>query len=292
LGGWDQIFTERIGAGTPARQLTIDLNQHSYPVIDGDRVAWSASDGFHYQIFTQDVVHDLGATPLTGDFHDHGYPAVSGNRVAWVGSDGANYQIFTQRVGTDFSPTQLTSDANMHQFPKVYGDRVTWAGVSGGFMQVFTMNVGTDAGPLQLTTDPHPHDSPQISGTRVVWDGYDGSHYQIFRSKPVTTPSVVRTPSSAAPTFKRKKGVARVVLAATLRDTDGTLVGGARAYLQTSSNGKNHWKNAYKLATNTAGTASVTIKVKKAKRIYARWYVPAAAGYNSVTTKTQRIRVK
>jgi hypothetical protein len=98
--------------------------------------------------------------------------------------------------------------------------------------------------------------------------------------------SIVRTPSKAKPTYRRKKGKARFTLSAAVRGADGTLMSGVAATLQTSKNGKKGWKNSYKLATNEAGVASKSFTVKKKSTVYYRW----VAGDKK--TSVQRVIVK
>jgi hypothetical protein len=93
-------------------------------------------------------------------------------------------------------------------------------------------------------------------------------------------------------TAKRKKKVARYTLSAVVRDTDGTLVGGVRVYLQVSKNGKTKWKKAATLRTNAAGKVARQFKSKKKSKLYYRWYVPVSAGYNLAYSAKQRVVVK
>lgn len=176
--------------------------------------------------------------------------------------------------------------------PEVFGDRVVWQGHEGGFWQVFTQKIGVDALPVQLTNDQHGHGTPRLSGDRLVWTGSDGVDDQVFRAKLVTTPSVARSPKKWTVTVKRKKKVARYTLSAVVRDTDGTLVGGARVYLQVSKNGKTKWKKAATLRTNAAGKVAKQFKSRKKSKLYYRWYVPVGVGYNKVYSGRQRVIVK
>jgi len=125
-----------------------------------------------------------------------------------------------------------------------------------------------------------------------VWRGYDGTHYQIFRAKPVTTPSIARSPNKNTVTVRRRKHVARWTLSAKLRDKDGTLIAGVRVYLQTSKNGKSRWSNTYRLKTNTNGQVSKKFSTRKRGTRYYRWYVPASPGYNKVYSARQKVQVK
>ena len=124
-----------------------------------------------------------------------------------------------------------------------------------------------------------------------MWLGSDGANDQVFRAKLVTKPSIARSPSKSSLTYKRKKGVARYTLAATVRDKDGTRVEGKRVYLQTSRNGKT-WKNTYKLATSATGRVSKSFKSRTTGTRYYRWYVSASPEYVKAYTSKQRVRVK
>ena len=186
----------------------------------------------------------------------------------------------------------LTTGTSDHYVPQVSGDRVVWRGTDGAHFQIFTRKVGVDSSPVPLTTDAHDHDIPQVSGDRVVWLGSDGVHDQIFRAKLITTPTITRSPSASSVTFTRKKGVAHYPLSATLRDADGTLVGGALVYLQTSANGTTKWKNSYALSTNGAGVVSKAFSSHKTGTLYYRWSAPASSGYNAALTSKQRVQVK
>ena len=140
--------------------------------------------------------------------------------------------------------------------------------------------------------DAHDHAFPQISGNRIVWSGSEGTAYQIFRAKLVTTPRITSTPSGSTLTYTRKNGVAYHALSMTLRDTDGTLIGGARAYLQTSVNGTTGWMNSYAFVTNGGGRASKGLSWNKPRTLYYRWYVPASAEYNRAYSARQRVTVR
>jgi hypothetical protein len=249
---------------------------------------WCSSN----QIFTQKIGVDGSPVQVTNDANQCEVPQVSGDRVVWQDVVSANWQIFTQQIGVDSSPATLTSGAAPDESPEVSGDRVVWEGKVGANWQVFTQKIGVDGSPVQLTTDAHDHESPEVSGNRVVWFASNGTNDQIFRAKLITTPSIVRSPDTSSITVKREKGSAKYTLSATLRDTDGTLVCGARLYLETSMNGKTNWKNSYALKTNSAGVASKAFKSKKAGTVYYRWYAPASTGYRKVYSAKQKVHVE
>jgi hypothetical protein len=169
-----------------------------------------------------------------------------------------------------------------------------WYGSDGANWQIFTRKIGVDAATVHLTSAVYNQSYPQVSGDRVVWRGYNGTNWQIYRAKLLTTPIIARSPNKNFITAKRagKKRLARYTLAATMRDRDGTLAGGATIYLQTSKNGRTNWKMAYKLKTNAFGQVSKSFSTRKKGSLYFRWYTPAATGYNRAYGAKQRVQVK
>jgi len=251
---------------------------------------WLGWDGAHVQIFTRKLGVNTAPIKLTSG-NDHDLPQVSGDRVVWLGWDGAHWQIYTRKIGVNAAATKLTTDAHNHSFPQVSGNQVVWLGFDGHHDQVFTRNMGVDHAPIKLTSDAHGHDSVQVSGARVVWRANLGANWQIFYAKPLTTPTIVRSPNKNSITLQRKNGSAYYKLSATVRDTDHTLVAGKRAFLQTSKSGKT-WKNTYKLMTDVAGAVSQAFNVKAHSTMYFRWYCPASAGYRAAYSAKQNVVVK
>jgi len=218
---------------------------------------------------------------------------VSGDRVVWAGHDGASWQIFTRKLGADASPQQLTTDPHSHASPQVSGDRVVWYGNDGVQFQIFTRKIGVDASPVKLTDYPSHHGDPRVSGDRVVWYGERGTVIQIFRAKLITTPRVFRSPNRGTIAVRRKKHVARWTLSATFQDKDGTLVAGAKVYLQTSKNGKTKWtRTQYRLTTNGSGKVSKAFSSRTRKTVYYRWYFPEARGYTKAYSAKQKVVVR
>jgi hypothetical protein len=102
--------------------------------------------------------------------------------------------------------------------------------------------------------------------------------------------SVSRTPKASSLSYKRRRGVARFKLGATLSTSRGRL-GGATVWLQKSTNGRS-WKSVYKLRSNSSGNVSKRLSVKRRGVGYYRWYVPSAADRLAAYTAKQRVRVK
>jgi hypothetical protein len=108
---------------------------------------------------------------------------------------------------------------------------------------------------------------------------------------PTQLPLVIkRSPSGSSLTYKRRRGVARFTLGATLSDARGR-VGGAWVWLQKSSNGRK-WSNVVRLRSNSAGTVAKGLSAKKKGVTYYRWYAPATASDRAAATLKQRVRVK
>lgn len=103
-------------------------------------------------------------------------------------------------------------------------------------------------------------------------------------------PKIVRGPNGASLAYKRKKGVAKFTLSATLSDARGALVG-TTVWLQRSSNGKK-WSNLYKLKTNASGKAAKAFSVKKKGTTYYRWSAAATAFDRAGVTAKQKVVVK
>lgn len=102
--------------------------------------------------------------------------------------------------------------------------------------------------------------------------------------------NIVRSPGGSSLSYKRKRGVAKFTLSATLSDARGK-VRGQRVWLQKSTDGRS-WKTVTKVATNSVGKASVTLRFKKRQAVYYRWYAPQTVYNFSKTTSRQRVRIK
>jgi len=109
---------------------------------------------------------------------------------------------------------------------------------------------------------------------------------------PQMAPSVTRSPSSSAKTYKRKKGVARYSLYATLHLPAGLTPAGQRVYLQSSANGRTKWKTIYRLTTNRAGMVVRSFKAKKKGTVYYRWSVLPSSRTLAAVTNKQKIVIK
>jgi hypothetical protein len=105
-----------------------------------------------------------------------------------------------------------------------------------------------------------------------------------------TAIAITRSPSKSSATFKRKKGVAKFTLKATVSSA-GRPVVGTIVWLQTSSNGKK-WKNAYKLTSTSAGLVSKKLSVKKRSTAYYRWIAPESPIHLSGSSTKFRVIVK
>jgi hypothetical protein len=102
---------------------------------------------------------------------------------------------------------------------------------------------------------------------------------------------VVRSPSKSTLTFKRKRGVAKFTLRASVTTSSGRRVSSNWMWLQTSKNGGT-WQSAYKLKTNSLGSASKTIVAKKKSTKYYRWYSPRTLTHLAATTAKQKVVIK
>lgn len=293
VGSLDEIFTQKISVDAAPVRLTPDNTyNHDTAAVSGDRVTWwtgmyFVNNKLFSEVFTEVIGHPT--LQVTVDANNHSEASVSGNRLAWKVYDGANYEIYTQRIGVDAKPVLLTTDPQQLTAPKVSGDTVVWC--RGANYDVFAEKVGVDTHPVALTP-ACPYNAVSVSGNKVVWAGGSGSDDQVFLAKPLTTPSIARSPNKTTVVVKRKNKVAQYTLAATLHDTDGTTVNGVRVYLQTSNTGKTKWKNSYTLETNSAGTASKAFTSKKASTLYYRWYAPASTGFKAAYSGEQKVQVK
>ena len=101
--------------------------------------------------------------------------------------------------------------------------------------------------------------------------------------------SVTRSPSKSSVTYKRKSGVAKFTLAATVKDARGVRIASATAYLQSSANGKTGWHRIATIATNASGVASKAFKAKKRSTTYYRWVVPVTDARLGKTTSKQKV---
>jgi hypothetical protein len=102
--------------------------------------------------------------------------------------------------------------------------------------------------------------------------------------------TIKRSPSGSSLTYKRRRGVARFTLGATLSDARGR-VGGAWVWLQKSGNGRT-WTNVVRLRANSLGTVSRSLSARKKGTAYYRWYAPATASDRATVTSKQRVRIK
>jgi Leucine-rich repeat (LRR) protein len=103
------------------------------------------------------------------------------------------------------------------------------------------------------------------------------------------TPNLTRSPKSSSLSYKRKHGVAKFTLGATLRDGRG-YVGGARVYLQRLVGSK--WVTVYRGRSSASGRVAATIKAKTRGTRYYRWYAPVTALDTAVTTSKQKVRIR
>jgi archaellum component FlaF (FlaF/FlaG flagellin family) len=103
--------------------------------------------------------------------------------------------------------------------------------------------------------------------------------------------SVARQPGKSSVTYKRKKGVAKYTLSASVTGDFGRPIAAASVYLQSSKNGK-AWKTYARLTTNGAGVGTRSFRSKSRSTTYYRWYLPATETWVSATTSKQKVTVK
>jgi len=109
----------------------------------------------------------------------------------------------------------------------------------------------------------------------------------------VAAASIARSPSGANLSYRRRSGVARYTLKATLKGPAGYPMASQRLLLQSSTNGRTGWKTVATLKTNSKGQASKSFKVTKARTVYYRWYSPGRSGaYLKVATSKQKVTVR
>jgi hypothetical protein len=101
-------------------------------------------------------------------------------------------------------------------------------------------------------------------------------------SRDVKKASISRKPNVSSVTYRRRSGVAKFTLSATMKGWGGRLLKGRTVYLQTSKNGTT-WKSTYKLKTSSIGKASKTFRITTKQVRYYRWYVPAKSQVNLKT---------
>lgn len=101
-------------------------------------------------------------------------------------------------------------------------------------------------------------------------------------ARKVGTASVARTPAKSKVTYRRRSGVAKFKLAATMKGWGGSALSKRTVYLQTSKDGKK-WKSTYKLTTGSTGKVSKSFRIKSKQVRYYRWYVPAKSQVNLKT---------
>ncbi len=104
--------------------------------------------------------------------------------------------------------------------------------------------------------------------------------------------SITRSPSASIRTYRRTHGVARFTLSATVKDSRGVRIAGARVYLQHSRNGRTGWHKVYTLTTNPSGVVSKAFKATKRSTTYYRWVVQSNDVRLGKTTGKQKIIVK
>jgi len=103
--------------------------------------------------------------------------------------------------------------------------------------------------------------------------------------------SLRRWPSSSKPQFKRKRGVAKILLTAQKGTSLGVL-SGHPLHLQRSKNGKSGWKTIARLTTDANGYAIYRATARKPGVSYYRWVAPDTAGSSGSKSRTQRVTVR
>lgn len=91
------------------------------------------------------------------------------------------------------------------------------------------------------------------------------------------------SPNKTNLTYKRRHGIAKFTLAATMKGSGNQRLKRRTVYLQTSKNGRTSWKSTYKLKTGSSGKVSKRFGVKKRQTLYYRWYLPARSRVNPKT---------
>ncbi len=167
------------------------------------------------------------------------------------------------------------------------GSRPTAYTNASGYYTVTGVPVGT----YSVTYAKAGYVSKTLTGVSVVANATSTRNVSLART--VFTPSIKRSPTSSKLTYKRKGGVAKYKLSATIKGWMGTPLASRTVYLQTSKNGKSGWKNTYKLKTGSTGKVSKSFKIKSKGVRYYRWYVPAKSGVNNkVYASKQKVTIK
>jgi hypothetical protein len=290
-----QVFTWKAGAGTT--RLTDDAAEHHLPEVSGDRIAWIGRVGGITQIFTQRIGTDASPSQLTTDSASKDDVAVSGDVLTWSQSAGGPWGVFTCGAVVGATASPISPPVPNLSIPALSGKRAVWGYYDSGsgtyHVNTFKIGFDTTAAVLASTTTLASQEA-RVSGDRVVWLQYGATSgfHQILFAKPITKPTLSRSPGSSTITVKRNRGVAKYTLSATVKDADGALAAGKTVYLQTSSNGRTHWKNSYKLKTSLSGRVSKSLSWRSRGTRYYRWYAPSSAGYTSAYATKQTVKVR
>lgn len=104
--------------------------------------------------------------------------------------------------------------------------------------------------------------------------------------------SIAHRPAASSATCKRKHGVAKYTLSATVKGWGGAADRGDYVYLQVSRDGKK-FGSGYKIRTSGSGKADKTFRITTRQVRYYRWYVPARAEVCLANTSSRtRVSVK
>jgi hypothetical protein len=163
-------------------QLTDNAIDDVYPLISGDLVAWSASDGNDLEIFIWRT-GDFAPTQLTDNSLDDGVEDIDGDRIVWSSSvpydgnsENTDVDVYTWKYG-DAAPTPLTFGGGVYTSARVSGDRVVWMGRSHWDWEnwdIFTWEAG-DPGCTRISSNWQFETGARVAGDRVVWTAYTGS---------------------------------------------------------------------------------------------------------------------
>jgi hypothetical protein len=211
----------------------------------------------------------------------------------------AGYTTETTSVVITTAAT-LTKDVSLKPLPGTLrgtvdsgGTGLVGASVSVAGMNTVTITGGAyTLGYLEPGTRTVTFSKPYYYDTVVSADVISGATSTLNVSlRPVSlAPALTRSPRGSSLTYKRKKGVAKFTLSATMIDARGP-VAGAVVRLQKSSNGRK-WSTVKDVATSASGTVSLKLSVKKKGVTYYRWYFASNGADSAQTTSKQKVRVK
>jgi hypothetical protein len=212
---------------------------------------------------------------------------------------------FTLR-GLKATPAGQLRFSNWNLWVEAESPRVLGTATFGG-APVPGVSVAVPGHPIVLTATDGTYVVPEMDpGTYLVM--YSKPGYMSFGASVTvvdgtdkvqdfamsTYPSLTRSPSKSAKTYKRKHGKVRYTLSATVNGIGSVPVGGVQVYLQKSANGKTKWKDYGAVMTSdAAGRVARSFTSKKRSTRYYRWSVPTQLGVLATPhTSKQKVVVK